>query len=245
VPNHRLGKRNLIGFLLMALVLAGAITFLWVYTCGRYNDCIPDYSMSASYNATTNYLEVSVNSYANNTIFFNSLDVKDSKGSTVFTSNLPSTEVSPMKNATFSVNLGKNSLKGGSGYGIELLATNGQKYTYFLMLFEWIHVMKVTLSSPKTLLVEIQSFSNKTIVLDHATVSQWQEVQYSPDYKSLADIDITDGAVSPSELLPNQNVTLTISLKNELSSGNYCLKLHNASPEWVRGGERINFVAVR
>jgi hypothetical protein len=80
-----------------------------------------------------------------------------------------------------------------------------------------------------------------TITFDSATISQWQERQYSPDYKSIADIDITVGVVYPSELLPNQNGTLTISLDDDLIAGNYCLKLHNSSPEWVRGGERIDF----
>ena len=180
----------------------------------------------------------------NKTLVFNQLIITDSKNSLLFTATLPSIELHSEENINFSTCIGEIVLNQGSGYNVEIISANGQKYSSFLILFEWIQVSKVSLSSPKTLLVEVHSLSNQTIVFDHAIVSQWQEQEFTPGVKSLADIPITEGTLFPNELPPNENITFTVDLEKELSSGNYSLAILNYLPEYVRGGERVSFSIV-
>ena len=247
MPNVRLGKKVLVisvVTLVAFLIIVGFINAFCLHIgIVRFASDTPEVSIGVSYNATANVLDLSVISLVNETLYFNQLAIISSRSNPLFTCPLSLIELPKFGNISFSVSIGNALLEGGNGYSVELLTSNGGKYVSSLILFEWISVSKVSLSSPKTLLVELHSLSNKTIAFDYATISQWRELRFSPDHNSLADIDVTEGSISPSEVLPNQNITLTVSLEKDLPSGNYSLKLHNILPEFVRGGERINFVA--
>ena len=43
-------------------------------------------------------------------------------------------------------------------------------------------------------------------------------------------VPVTDGTLSPSRILPNQNITVTINLQQEINSGTYDLWLVYRSP---------------
>jgi hypothetical protein len=171
------------------------------------------------------------------TITFQQLVIKDSKSSLILKSTLPSVELHPKENISTSTNIGETELNQGDGYSIELQSTSGQKYSASLILFEWIQVTNVSYSSPRTLLVEVNSPSTQTIVIDHATIYQWKDKEGNSMY-----VPVTEGTLSPSRILPNQNITVTINLQQEINSGTYDLWLSYSPPPYVRGGERVNFV---
>jgi hypothetical protein len=243
MPNIHLDKKKVLAAIIIIVVLITAS--FWYYSqIPKWNSCTPEVSINVSYNSLSNDLNLNVASMVNKTLVFNQLIITDSKNSLLFTATLPSIELHSEENINFSTCIGEVVLNQGSGYNVEIISANGQKYSSFLILFEWIQVSKVSLSSPKTLLVEVHSLSNQTIVFDHAIVSQWQEREFTPGVKSLADIPITEGTLFPNELPPNENITFTVDLEKELSSGNYSLAILNYLPEYVRGGERVSFSIV-
>jgi len=239
MPEMRSKKVLIPLVLVLSLVTVGLLAWSWIYSLNSssWGSCIPELSIATSYNCTTKTLDLNVTSMVNKTITFQQLMIKDSKSSLIFKSTLPSAELLPGENITISTNIGETQLTQGNGYGIELLSTIGQKYSSSLILFEWIQVTNVTCSSPRTLLVEANSSSRQTIVIDHATIYQWKEKDGSSMY-----VPVTEGTLSPSRILPNQNITVTIDLQKEIDSGTYDLWLSYSPPPYVRGGERVNFV---
>jgi hypothetical protein len=225
--------------IILSLVTVVFLAYSWINSLSSsgWGSCIPELSIGTSYNGTTKTLDLNITSMVDRTITFQQLAIKDSKSSLMFKSTLPSVELHPKENISISTNIGETQLNQGNGYSIELLSNSGQKYSSNLILFEWIQVTNVSYSSPRTLLVEVNSPSNQTIFFDQATIYQWKEKEGGPMY-----VPVTDGTQSPSRILPNQNITVTINLQKEINSGTYDLWLSYSPPPYVRGGERVNFV---
>ncbi len=225
--------------IILSLVTVGFLAYSWINNLNSigWGSCIPELSIGTSYNGTTKTLDLNITSMVDRAITFQQLVIKDSKSSLIFKRTLQSVELLPKENISISTNIGETQLNQGNGYSIELLSTSGQKYSTSLILFEWIQVTNVSYSSPRTLLVEVNSPSSQTIVIDHATIYQWKEKEGGSMY-----LPVTEGTLSPSRILPNQNITVTINLQQEINSGTYDLWLSYSPPPYVRGGERVNFV---
>lgn len=225
--------------IILSIVPVGFLAYSWINNLNSigWGSCIPELSIDTSYNGTTNNLDLNITSWVDKSVTFQQLAIKDSKSSLIFKNTLPSVELQPKEKISISTNIGETQLNQGNSYSIELLSTSGQKYSSSLILFEWIQVTNVSYSSPKTLLVEVKSTSSQTIVIDHATIYQWKEKEGVSMY-----VPVTEGTLSPSRILPNQNITVTINLQQEINSGTYDLRLSYSPPPYVRGGERVNFV---
>ena len=225
--------------LILSLVTVCFLAYSWINNLNSigWGSCIPELSIDTSYNGTTKTLDLNITSMVDRTISFQQLAIKDSKSSLIFKSTLPSVELPPKENIFISTNIGETELNQGNGYNIELLSASEKKYSSYLILYEWIQVTNVTYSSPRTLLVDVNSPSSQTVVIDHATIYQWTEKDGSSMY-----VPVTEGNLSPSQILPNQNITVTINLQKEINSGTYDLWLSYSPPPYVRGGERVNFV---
>jgi hypothetical protein len=238
MSEKRLTKKVLVSLaIILSLTIVGLLAYAWASSYGSWGSCIPELSIGASYNGTDKTLDLNITSMVNKTITFEQIAITDSKSNLLFKSALPSVELHPNENISISTNVGETPLNQGNDYNIELLSTNGQKYSTILILFERLQVTNVTYSSPKTLQVEVNSPSNQTIFFDHATIYQWKEKEGSSIY-----VSVTDGTLSPSRILPHQNITVTINLQQEINSGTYDLWLSYSPPPYVRGGERVNFV---
>ena len=230
MPEMRFKKALVALALILSLVTVGFLAYSWISSQSQFgqDSCIPEVSIGASYNGTTKTLELNVTSMVNKTITFQQIAVTDSKSNLLFKSALPPVDLHANQNISISTNVGETPLNQGNDYTIELLSTNGQKYSTVLILFEWLQVGNVFYSSPRTLLVEVNSTSNQTIFFDHATIYQWKEKDGGPLY-----VPVTEGTLSPSRILPNQNITVTINLQQEINAGTYDLWLSYSPPPYV------------
>lgn len=238
MPKTRSKKVLILLAIILSLLTVGLLAYCWVHlTSPSWDSCIPELSIDTSYNGTTKNLDLNITSMVDRTITFQQLVIKDSKSSLIFNSTLPSVELHPKENISINTNIGETELNQGNHYSIELLSTKGEKYSSSLILYEWLQVSNVVYSAPKILLIEVKSPSNQTIAIDHATIYQWKENEGASMY-----IPVTEGTLSPNRILPNQNITVTINLQQEINSGTYDLWLSYIPPPYVRGGERVNFV---
>ena len=129
----------------------------------------------------------------------------------------------------------------GQNYIVELYTTEDDRFQSYLTIYENVKT-KVSLLSANTLLVNIQSFANQTIVFDKATINGWDSIKFDEEYKSIG-MNSVDTTFSPQiKLLPNENTSLTISYEKGFSYGNYSLILHCSSPQYVDGAWKFFIV---
>jgi hypothetical protein len=179
-------------------------------------------------------ISIAVKSNTNATILFNQALIRNQNGSTVDTVSFNTIELPRYKVLNFTINLNK-SLSSGIRYIIDLRTTENDNFQCGFGIPEKIAITKITLSNSNTLLLEVQSLTNRPLVFDTAKIREWignEFVKGSMGY--ITDIEDT-GVLSPTELMPHENTTLTVTLKNGLSCGNYSFELHSPEQTYITG----------
>ncbi len=206
------------------MVAVGVLIYLntlHMPVCGTYRKV----TYSVSYNSTENSIGLFLTSWVNQTYVFNQVIVKDSKGQVVDIANIDPVQLHAYHSVNVTINLNSGGLESGQNYDVELNTVEGESYRSYLTIYENVKT-QVSLASANTLLVDIQSQANQTIVFDRATINGW----------SSYGMDSVETTFSPRiELLPNHNASFTIPYENGFSYGNYSLILHNSSPPSVDG----------
>ena len=160
--------------------------------------------------------------------------LKNSKVQILATSNIASTELPAYKSVNITINLNNLVLTSGQNYRVELYTSENDSFQSYLTIYEKVKT-KVSLLNSNTLLVDIQSFADQTIIFDKATINGWDSIKFNEEYKTIG-MDSVDTTFSPQvKLLPNENTVFTIFYEKGFSYGNYSLILHCSSPQYVDG----------
>lgn len=130
-------------------------------TCGT----IRKVEYSVSYNNTDNSVFLDVTSWVNQTYVFDEAVIKDSGGQVVASAEFVPTVLPAYGTINLTINVGNVVLPSGQSYGVELHTTDGDSYSSILTVYENVKT-RVSLASANTLLVDIQSFANQTVVFE-------------------------------------------------------------------------------
>jgi hypothetical protein len=238
----RLNKKKSLAIILLISIIVAVSVFVYMFT-SRTGICggSPKIENSVSYNSTDNTLLLQVKSWVNQTYLFDRIILKDSKSQILVTSNVASTELPAYKSVNITINLNSLVLNSGQRYSVELYTTEDDSFESYLTIYENVKT-KVSLLSANTLLVDIQSFANQTIVFEKATINGWDSIKFDAAHTSMG-MNSVDTTFSPQiKLLPNENASFTISYEKGFSYGNYSLILHCSSPQYVDGAWKFFIV---
>jgi hypothetical protein len=186
LSSFRLGKKKSLAIILLISVIVVFSLFAYIFT-SRSATCggSPKITYSVSYNITDNTLLLNVSSWINQTYVFDQAILKDSKDQILANNNIVSTELPPYHSINITITLNNLVLTSGQSYNVELYTTKDQSFQSYLIIYENVKT-KVSLLSANTLLVDIQSFANQTIVFDKANINSWDSIKFNEEYTSTA-----------------------------------------------------------
>jgi hypothetical protein len=190
-------------------------------------------------NINNSTISIAVKSNTNATILFNQALIRNQNGSTVDTVSFNTIELPGYQVLNFTIDLNK-SLSSGIRYIIDLRTTENDDFQCGFGIPEKIAITKITFNNSNTLLLEVQSLTNRPLVFDTAIIKEWIGNEFVKGRMGyITGIEDT-GVLSPTELMPHENTTLTVILKNGLSCGNYSFELHCPAQTLI-SGEKGNF----
>lgn len=176
---------------------------------------------SVSYDRTEGTVVVNVTSYFNQTEVYDRAVLKNSEGNVLASASYAPTLLPAFGSINLTINLDSVVLASGQSYKVELHTTDDKYYTPVLIVYENVRT-RASIASANTLLVEIQSFANQTIIFDHANINYYGEGYRTP---------VIAAPLSQAKLLPNENLSLTILYKEGFIPGNYTCLLYSSSPD--------------
>ena len=197
---------------------------------------------SVSYNITDSSVFVKVTSWFNQTDVFERAVVKNSGGQVLASASFVPIVLPAYGAINLTINLDSVILASGQSYHVELHTADGKFYSSVLYVYENVKT-RVSLVSANTLLVDVQSFANQTIVFERATISDWFSNRFNEVSTGLHQGSV-DTTLSQTKLLPNENLSFTIMYEQGFSLGNYTIFLYSSSPESQYVGGAYAFFTV-
>jgi len=226
---------SLLSITVVFLVVAGVLFYI-ITSSGGMNEMlgyVPP--ITSSFNSTDNTLLLILNSRLNQTTVFNEIIIENSTGHIVAIEKMNITKLPAYKSINMTINLNNYNLASGMAYTVNLYTAEGENYHSPFIIPEYVKLTKISLESTDTLLIDIESLADQPIVFDGVTIKEWIGNEFVQGRMGYIEGIVDTGILSQTELLPHEKTTLTITLKNGVSYGNYSLTLHNTSPSYVSG----------